>query len=74
MLGIEKLRVLIVEDEARIPDDFVGAIGVVAKPYTVNGLATALRFLLSAVHRPPPPMPSPTSLKLAPAFEKRWQG
>lgn len=58
----------------RIPEDFVGAIGVVPKPYTVGGLATALRFLISAVHRPPPPMPGPASLQLAPAFAERWQG
>ena len=57
----------------RIPEDFVGAVGVVAKPYTNHGLSSALRFLISAVRSPPPPMPGPASLKLAPAFEERWQ-
>jgi DNA-binding LytR/AlgR family response regulator len=66
--------VFITANPKRIPEDFVGAIGVVPKPYTVGGLATALRFLISAVHRPPPPMPGPSSLQLAPAFAERWQG
>jgi two-component system, response regulator PdtaR len=58
----------------RIPDDFVGAIGVVAKPYTTHGLSTALRFLVNAVRRPPPDLPGPTSLEIAPAFKERWRG
>jgi len=58
----------------RIPDDFVGAIGVVAKPYTNHGLSAALRFLIQAIRSPPPPMPEPTSLKLAPTFGEQWQG
>lgn len=57
----------------RIPNDFVGAIGVIAKPYTTHGLSSALRFLINAVHRPPPPMPGPASLQLAPAFKERWR-
>ena len=57
----------------RIPEDFVGAIGVIAKPYTGQGLSSALRFLVAAVHRPPPLMPEPLSLQLAPAFQKRWR-
>lgn len=57
----------------RIPDDFVGAIGVVTKPYTTHGLATALRFLVNAVRRPPPTLPGPTSLRIAPGFAERWR-
>jgi CheY-like chemotaxis protein len=57
----------------RIPEDFVGAIGVIAKPYTSRGLATALRFLVSAVHRPPPDIPAPNSLQIAPLFQERWR-
>ena len=29
----------------RIPEDFAGAIGAIEKPYTVNGMQNALRFL-----------------------------
>ena len=58
----------------RIPADFVGAIGVISKPYTTHGLSSALRFLIGAVHRPPPSMPEPASLQLAPAFKERWRG
>lgn len=57
----------------RIPEDFVGAIGVIAKPYTIHGLSSALHFLVGAMNRPPPLMPEPLSLQLAPAFLKRWR-
>ncbi|KQY34233.1 MULTISPECIES: response regulator [Rhizobium/Agrobacterium group] len=29
----------------RVPDDFVGAIGVIEKPYTMNGLQNALSYI-----------------------------
>ena len=58
----------------RIPADFVGAIGVISKPYTTHGLSSALRLLIGAVHRPPLSMPEPASLQLAPAFKERWRG
>lgn len=57
----------------RVPDDFVGALGVIAKPYTNHGLYSALRFLMDAVRRPPPDLPGPASLQLAPAVEARWR-
>lgn len=65
--------VFVTANMKRIPADFVGAIGVLPKPYTTHGLSSALRFLNTAVRRPPPPMPSPPSLHLAPAFEERWR-
>jgi two-component SAPR family response regulator len=33
----------------RIPDDFVGAIGAIEKPYTMNGLQNALTYISAAV-------------------------
>lgn len=33
----------------RIPEDFVGAIGAIEKPYTMNGLQNALTYISAAV-------------------------
>ena len=51
----------------RIPEDFAGALGVMGKPYTTNGLISAVSFVadtLEAGGEPPPPW----SLQLAPSF------
>lgn len=56
----------------RIPDHFAGAIGVIAKPYTMNGLTSALRYLQEGVRRPPPVSVLPAGFTLSPAFEVDW--
>jgi DNA-binding response OmpR family regulator len=56
----------------RIPDHFAGAIGVIAKPYTMNGLTSALRYLQEGVRRPPPVSVRPAGFTLSPAFETVW--
>jgi DNA-binding LytR/AlgR family response regulator len=56
----------------RIPDHFAGAIGVIAKPYTMNGLTSALRYLQEGVRRPPPVSVLPAGFTLSPAFEVVW--
>jgi DNA-binding response OmpR family regulator len=56
----------------RIPDHFAGAIGVIAKPYTMNGLTSALRYLQEGVRRPPPVSGLPAGFTLSPAFETVW--
>ncbi|TPL94456.1 response regulator [Mesorhizobium sp. B2-3-10] len=56
----------------RIPDHFAGAIGVIAKPYTMNGLTSALRYLQEGVRRPPPKSERPAGFTLSPAFKTIW--
>ncbi|WP_027057989.1 response regulator [Mesorhizobium loti] len=56
----------------RIPDHFAGAVGVIAKPYTMNGLTSALRYLQEGVRRPPPVSTRPAGFTLSPAFEAVW--
>ncbi|KQU98017.1 response regulator [Mesorhizobium sp. Root695] len=56
----------------RIPDHFAGAVGVIAKPYTMNGLNSALRYLQEGVRRPPPSSVRPAGFTLSPAFETVW--
>lgn len=33
----------------RIPDDFVGALGAIEKPYTMNGLQNALTYIAETI-------------------------
>jgi DNA-binding response OmpR family regulator len=56
----------------RIPDHFAGAIGVISKPYTMNGLMSALHYLQEGVRRPPPATQLPTGFTLSPAFSTVW--
>lgn len=56
----------------RIPDDYVGAVGVIAKPYTMNGVSAALRYLEEGVRRPPPRASLPVGFTLSPAYRQDW--
>lgn len=56
----------------RIPENFCGAIGVIAKPYTMNGLMAALRYLQEGVRRPPPVSALPVGFTLSPDYASNW--
>ena len=56
----------------RVPADFVGAIGIIAKPYTATGVVAALEYLHAGVRNPPPLSGRPAGLQLSPAFAERW--
>ncbi|BBE70723.1 response regulator [Oharaeibacter diazotrophicus] len=51
----------------RIPEDFAGAIGVIEKPYTTNGLQNALTYVVKRLHGEPPPT-VPASLTMSPTI------
>jgi two-component system, response regulator PdtaR len=55
-----------------IPEDFLGAIGVLAKPYTSAGVLAALRFIQQGIFDPPPTLKQPVGLTLAPAYRQSW--
>ena len=44
---------------ARLPQDYVGAIGVIGKPYTKTGVTSALSYLHQGIFTPPPSMERP---------------
>lgn len=56
----------------RIPEAFADAVGVIAKPYTMNGLLAALRYLQEGVRRPPPVSALPSGFTLSPAYCAAW--
>ena len=55
-----------------LPDDLQGAVGVMAKPYTMNGVLAALRYLHEGIRRPPPVSERPPGFTLSPAYAGAW--
>lgn len=55
-----------------IPADFLGAIGVISKPYTSAGVLAALSFVQQGITAPPPTLVVPKGMTLAPAYQYRW--
>lgn len=68
----QPMVVFMTANPKRIPENFAGAIGVISKPYTMNGLMSALRYLQEGVRRPPPVSALPTGFTLAPDFAAVW--
>ncbi|MCV0397450.1 MAG: response regulator [Rhizobiaceae bacterium] len=66
------LVVFLTANPKRLPDKLAGAAGVIAKPYTVNGINDALKFLEEGVRRPPPVSGLPVGFTLAPDFAAAW--
>jgi DNA-binding LytR/AlgR family response regulator len=64
--------VFVTANPGKIPKDFAGAHGVIAKPFSRNGLVTAIRFLEEAILAPPPRSNEMGSLKLSPALAAEW--
>ncbi len=68
----QSIVVFITANPKRVPEHFAGAVGVIAKPYTMNGLMAALRYLQEGVRRPPPISTLPVGFTLSPAYSTNW--
>ena len=68
----ETLIVFVTANASKIPDDFAGAHGVIAKPFSHAGVVNAIRYLAEGVLDPPPSNPLPSSLVASPSLERRW--
>ena len=66
--------VFITANATRLPQDYEGAAGIVSKPFSQGGITATLRFLSECVRRPPPRLPTPAELKIAPAYQQRLFG
>ena len=64
--------VFLTANPKRLPDNLAGAVGVIAKPYTLNGLMAALQYLQEGVRRPPPVSAFPVGFTLSPHFATEW--
>lgn len=68
----ETLVVFVTANVAKIPDDFSGAHGVIAKPFSHAGVVNAIKYLANGVFDPPPNVPRPDSLLASAHLERRW--
>lgn len=64
--------VFLTANPKRLPENLAGAVGVIAKPYTLNGLTAALQYLQEGVRRPPPVSALPVGFTLSPRFADDW--
>lgn len=64
--------VFLTANPKRLPEDLAGACGVIAKPYSINGLLTCLQYLEQGIRRPPPAVAQPESFTLAPRLSTVW--
>jgi DNA-binding response OmpR family regulator len=64
--------VFLTANPKRLPENLAGAVGVISKPYTLNGLTSALRYLQEGVRRPPPVTALPVGFTLSPRFALDW--
>ncbi len=66
--------VFITANATRLPEDYEGAAGVVSKPFSQAGITATIRYLYECVRRPPPHIPAPAELKIAPGFQHLLAG
>lgn len=73
---IESLKssmvVFMTANPKRLPENFAGAVGVIAKPYTIHGLTAALAYLQEGVYTPPPGLSLPVGFTLSPDYAENW--
>jgi DNA-binding LytR/AlgR family response regulator len=68
----ETIIVFLTANPKKVPDDFAGAHGLIAKPFSASGFTAALNYLQEGVCDPPPDMPEPGSFIASPAFAATW--
>jgi CheY-like chemotaxis protein len=64
--------VFLTANPLKIPSDFAGAHGLIAKPFSRTGLLTAMRYIAEGVVDPPPLSAQPSSFVASPALTATW--
>lgn len=62
------LIVFVTANPRRLGEDFAGASGVIAKPFTRAVVADGISYLEECVRRPPPTSPLPSGMRMAAPF------
>lgn len=68
----EALIVFVTANVSKIPEDFLGAHGVIAKPFSHAGVISTLKYLAEGVFDPPPRSARPASFQPSPHLKSRW--
>lgn len=66
------LVIFVTANVSKIPDDFAGGHGVIAKPFSHAGVVNAIKYLAEGVFDPPPSVPRPSSFVASPHLKERW--
>ena len=66
------LAVFMTANPRSLPENYAGAVGVIAKPYTMSGLTAALTYLKEGVREPPPAKALPVGFVLSPHYAAHW--
>lgn len=69
---VDAVIVFVTANPNKIPADFAGAHGVIPKPFSRNGLMSAMHYLQQGMTAPPPSVPRPISFVPAPTIAARW--
>jgi CheY-like chemotaxis protein len=64
--------VFVTANPLKIPPDFAGAHGVIAKPFSRSGLVSAMNYIAEIVIDPPPVSAKPASFTVSGAFAADW--
>lgn len=68
----DALIVFVTANVSKIPPDFAGAHGVIAKPFSHAGVVNAINYLANGMFDPPPSMPQPASFTSSPHLQRLW--
>lgn len=64
----DTIIVFVTANPLKIPQDFAGAHGVIAKPFSRIGLLSAMHYIASSIIAPPATAPAPPSFIASAAF------
>ena len=64
--------VFVTANPLKIPSDFGGAHGVIAKPFSRSGLMSAMHYIAESVIDPPPRTAQPASFIPSSTFSSTW--
>lgn len=65
--------VFVTANPQKIPEDFAGAHGVIAKPFSLAGFMSAIKYLEEIICNPPPVSAPPGSFVASQAFTASWE-
>lgn len=69
----EAIVIFVTANPRKLPLDYGGAHGVIAKPFSRNGVMSALRYITEGICDPPPALPTPPDLTAFPSFAATWE-
>lgn len=68
------MLIFVTANAARFTDDFEGAAGIIAKPFTEAVILDTVAYLQECVREPPPRLSMPLGLRMAPDYLARLAG